>query len=195
MNTFRNICRHVLILSLLFTFFYPHSKVFGLVFPLPKGNVYITNGYEGSETHQGKSKFSLDLRTYQKKDPCVSYGAPVLASESGQIIFLQEEKKRKGKGYGNHIILKTSDGRRMWYGHMIRGSLFAKGPTAENKNIVGDIIKQGQILGLLGDTGRTEGMICNAFDGTNSGAHLHFEMRDQAVPGNPQNKEHQGFLQ
>lgn len=169
-----------LLFSLAFLFVFPSSKVkaLDLVFPFPTGNVYIINGYEGSDTHQGVSKFSLDFRTYQKSDPCFSYGAPVLSAEAGQVSFIRQVPKDNKKGYGTYLIIKNDDGKKTWYGHMIYKSITVQGPTDNNKNIIGDNVLKGQILGLLGDTGHTEGRPCNAFDGPSFGHHLHFEMRD-----------------
>lgn len=149
-----------------------------LVFPFPKGDVYVTNGYEGSDTHQGVSKYSLDFRTYQKKaGPCSSYGAPVLATDAGQVFKIHNA--REDGSYGTYVTIKDRDEKIARYTHLIENSIMVKGPTINNKSIIGDSVQQGQILGLLGDTGRTKGIVCTAFDGTNEGAHLHFEMRDQ----------------
>ncbi len=157
------------------------AKALDLVFPFPKGNVYVTNGYGAGETHQGKYFYSLDFRAYKKEDgPCSSYGAPILAAEAGQVTSVHQMNTDSDKSdYGTYLIIKNSNGEKSWYAHMIKNSIIVKGPTKENTKIPGDLVQQGQILGLLGDTGNTHGMTCKALDGINSGAHLHFEMRDQ----------------
>lgn len=138
-----------------------------MVFPYPKGSIYITNGYDGSTTHKNKSFYSIDMRTYEKEDPCDSYGAPILAARSG-TVFKTKNADEDG-AYGTHIIMKNSDGTNTWYAHMIKDTLAVS---------INDQVVQGQILGLMGDTGNTAGMKCSAFDGENIGAHLHYEMRD-----------------
>ena len=63
-------------------------------------------------------------------------------------------------GYGNMVEVAHADGVSTRYGHMSRISVS-----------VGEPIRTGQILGALGNTGRS------------TGAHLHYEtrVRDQAV--------------
>ncbi|MGE3278624.1 MAG: M23 family metallopeptidase [Candidatus Altimarinota bacterium] len=139
----------------------------GVLFPYPKGKVHITNGYDGSSTHKNKSLYSLDIRTYEKDDPCDSYGAPILAAKSGTV--LKTKNADEDGAYGTYAIVKNSDDTSSWYAHMIKDTL------AVNIN---DEVQQGQVLGLMGDTGNTSGMKCSAFDGENVGAHLHYEMRN-----------------
>lgn len=76
------------------------------------------------------------------------YGAPIFAAESGTVTFAGDNG-----GYGNLIEIKgTSYNYR--YGHMTRFTVYP-----------GQYVKKGQILGRMGNTGRS------------TGQHLHFEVR------------------
>ncbi|MBB6610144.1 peptidoglycan DD-metalloendopeptidase family protein [Pontibacter sp. Tf4] len=72
--------------------------------------------------------------------------------------------KWDGSGYGNYIVLRHYNGLETLYGHMSK----AIAP-------VGKFVKAGEVIGLGGSTGRS------------SGPHLHYEVRYQ---GNPLNPEH-----
>jgi murein DD-endopeptidase MepM/ murein hydrolase activator NlpD len=62
---------------------------------------------------------------------------------------------------GNYAVVNIGHGRYAFYAHMQPGSLKVK---------VGDTVKTGQVLGLLGNTGNTDG------------AHLHFHIMDGPSP-------------
>jgi hypothetical protein len=163
--------KKVLITTFLFLLCSNLSFAENNVFPFPKGKVYVTNGYGGSDTHQNNSFYSLDFRAYETQNRCDSYGAPILASKDGIVIeAINPSEDIIKKNYGVHVYIKNDDDSISRYGHMINGSLAVKKD---------DIVKQGQILGLLGATGNTAGMECQNFDGINNGAHLHFETRDK----------------
>jgi murein DD-endopeptidase MepM/ murein hydrolase activator NlpD len=65
----------------------------------------------------------------------------------------------EANGFGYYVRQKLPDGRRIYYGHMEKGSIVVK---------AGQSIKQGDKLGTMGSTGRS------------TGAHTHLEIR---VPG------------
>lgn len=65
----------------------------------------------------------------------------------------------EANGFGYYVRQKLPDGRRIYYGHMAKGSIVVK---------AGQGIKQGDKLGTMGSTGRS------------TGAHTHLEIR---VPG------------
>jgi hypothetical protein len=60
-------------------------------------------------------------------------------------------------GAGNHVVLKHKSSEHSFYAHMIPGSLRVK---------TGDRVKQGQVLGLIGNSGNSDG------------PHLHFHLMD-----------------
>ncbi len=65
-------------------------------------------------------------------------------------------------GYGNLIEIDHGNGLTTRYGHLSRGDVN-----------IGDTIQRGQIIGLIGSTGRS------------TGPHLHFELRLNEKPINP----------
>lgn len=82
----------------------------------------------------------------------IPVGTPVVASLSGQVIIAGWLE-----GYGNTIVIRQPDGKtETYYAHL--SSFQVK---------VGEVVKQGQLIAKSGNSGRS------------TGAHLHFEMRQQ----------------
>lgn len=104
-----------------------------------------------------KDPFNENVAYHSGIDIAAYYGTPIRASKSGKIIF-----SGWGKGYGNLIIIRHDNRYKTYYGHM-------------SKRIVenGQWVNQGQIIGLVGNTGRS------------LGSHLHFEIRDYSRPIDP----------
>jgi murein DD-endopeptidase MepM/ murein hydrolase activator NlpD len=92
-------------------------------------------------------------------------GTPVGATADGFVILAQENNN----GYGLYVMLEHKNGTRSLYGHL-----------SQIKTTVGSKVKAGEIIGLVGSTGRS------------TGPHLHFEivMNGQAV--NPEQYMHAG---
>lgn len=90
-------------------------------------------------------------------DIAAPVGTPVHAAESGTVIF-----SGRLRGYGNVVIARHDDHYVTVYGH-------------NSVNLVreGDSIARGQVIGRIGDSGRT------------TGANLHFEIRRDNVARNP----------
>jgi murein DD-endopeptidase MepM/ murein hydrolase activator NlpD len=84
-------------------------------------------------------------------------GDPVIAPGAGRVI----EAGWKG-GYGNMIEIDHGNGVTTRYGHLSKIEVE-----------VGDIVTRGQIIGLVGSTGRS------------TGPHLHYELRINDRPINP----------
>jgi murein DD-endopeptidase MepM/ murein hydrolase activator NlpD len=83
-------------------------------------------------------------------------GTPEVAAGGGQVVFA-------GWGsYGIYVEIDHGNGFRTIYGHM--SAVLVK---------TGQVVTQGQEIGLMGATGRA------------SGPHLHFEIRFQGAPQNP----------
>jgi len=83
-------------------------------------------------------------------DWATAYGTPIFASGNGVI-----EKEGREGGYGNYIRIKHPNGYETAYGHM---SAFAKGIQ------IGSRVRQGQVIGFVGSTGRS------------TGPHVHYEI-------------------
>ena len=73
-------------------------------------------------------------------------GTPIYATASGKV-----EQAQFGSGYGYHVVLKNAQGYETLYAHL---SKLAVKPQAE--------VKQGQLVGYMGNTGRS------------TGTHLHY---------------------
>lgn len=84
---------------------------------------------------------------------------PIIASDAGTVVY----SGCFSWGYGCHIIVDHNNGYRTLYGHMSRRDVEQ-----------GDIVSQGQQIGVMGSTGRSTGI------------HLHFEIRQGDVVLNPQ---------
>ena len=83
---------------------------------------------------------------------------PILAAADGTVILNYYQD-----GYGWHVRIKHLGGYTTTYAHMIR-----KAPVK-----VGDVVTRGQVIGNIGNTGRSYG------------AHLHFEIAVDGVRRNP----------
>jgi murein DD-endopeptidase MepM/ murein hydrolase activator NlpD len=90
-------------------------------------------------------------------DIAAPVGTPVHAAESGSVIY-----SGRLRGYGNVIILRHDDHYVTVYGH-------------NSSNLVreGDSVARGQVIGSIGESGRT------------TGANLHFEVRRDNIARNP----------
>lgn len=88
---------------------------------------------------------------------------PVKTSMSGTVIYIDH----RPKGYGKYVVVKHRDGYQTLYAHL--NSISVK---------KGDWLKQGQVVGLMGSTGRS------------TGVHLHFSIFRNNVALNPLNYVH-----
>ncbi|MFH0805005.1 MAG: peptidoglycan DD-metalloendopeptidase family protein [Patescibacteria group bacterium] len=86
------------------------------------------------------------------------YSSPIYAADDGRVEFAASDRS----GYGLHIIVNHGGGIKTLYGH--ESKLFVK---------VGDSVKRGQTIGIMGCTGRC------------TGTHLHFEVRVNGGFQNP----------
>lgn len=75
----------------------------------------------------------------------------ILAISDGKVI-----RSSNTGAWGEHVVIQMADGRSVVYAHMIAGS---------RKVVVGATVKTGQALGIMGNTGNSEG------------AHLHIEIQ------------------
>ncbi|MGL5816627.1 MAG: M23 family metallopeptidase [Phycicoccus sp.] len=119
--------------------------------PLKKGSYRITSDF-GPRTCAGPcSKFHKGV------DLGAPEGTPIYAAAAGKVIF----SGTMGT-YGNMVELEHSGGVTTRYAHQSRRA-----------STVGQAVKAGQLIGYVGNTGRSYG------------AHLHFETRLNATPVNP----------
>jgi len=99
------------------------------------------------------------MKMHKGVDYAAKSGTPIKAAGDGKIVF----RGRKG-GYGRVIIIQHGGHYSTLYAHM-RG--FKRG------QYVGKRVKQGQIIGYVGSSGRA------------TGPHLHYEFRVNGVHRNP----------
>ena len=127
--------------------------------PYAKGQSFIvTQGYDAPPTHVKKDSYALDLT----QNGCDAYGMPVVATASGTAMFVGQEGYNGG--YGAEMIIDHGGGIVSRYAHMISGSITVA--------TTGTPIRQGEEIGLVGDTGLVAGAACAEHPGT----HLHFAM-------------------
>ncbi len=113
------------------------------------------------------SRFSLGrrhpilnrIRAHKGVDYAASYGTPIKATGDGKVVF----RGTKG-GYGRTVILAHGSRYSTLYAHMSR---IARGIRN------GSRVKQGQVIGYIGQSGLA------------TGPHLHYEFRINGVHRNP----------
>ena len=97
-------------------------------------------------------------------DICAPAGTPIYASASGKVTRAGYERGGAGTGYGYSVIISHSGGYTTVYAHCLSLTVSA-----------GQSVRQGQLIGYLGSTGRS------------SGNHCHFEIRRNGAYLAPQN--------
>jgi murein DD-endopeptidase MepM/ murein hydrolase activator NlpD len=92
------------------------------------------------------------------------FDSPVRASADGVVIFAGPQTDAAGAlvGYGNHVVIAHPQGFTSTYAHLDQITVTA-----------GQVIAQGEAVGLEGSTGNS------------TGPHLHFEIRHDGVPLDP----------
>lgn len=128
--------------------------------------------YNGSMTwpvpasHRITSNFGYRQCPFHGRElhPGIDIGAPsgsaIVASGSGKVIYAGWRG-----GYGNTIIIDHGDGVTSLYGHQRSGGIRVS---------TGQHVKAGQRIGTVGSTGNS------------TGPHLHWEVRVNGSPRNPQ---------
>jgi len=99
-------------------------------------------------------------RLHSGIDMAAPQGTPVYAAESGVVTVAQS-----WSGYGNCIIIDHGGGLMTLYGHLKPGGILVE---------KGQEVKKGEKIGLVGMTG------------TATGYHLHFEVRKDGKPVDPE---------
>ena len=105
-----------------------------------------------SDPFSGEQKFHAGI------DIAASSGQEIYPINSGRVIF-----SGNTRGYGNTVAIDHGDGYVSKYGHNLT-----------NLVSVGDKVESGQVIALVGNTGKS------------TGPHLHFEVQHQGKRINPQ---------
>jgi murein DD-endopeptidase MepM/ murein hydrolase activator NlpD len=106
---------------------------------------------------QRSDPFSGEGAMHTGIDISAPVGAPVKATGDGVVIH-----SSWNGGYGRCVIIDHGNGYQTWYAHLSRMDVME-----------GQEIRQGEILGQVGTTGRA------------TGPHLHYEVRIHSTPVNP----------
>jgi len=147
------------------------SLAVGSIIIIPDGEVQTsTSGYfavsNSSNLKEYKGYYirpvvggrrSQGLHGHNAIDIAASVGTPILAMADGEVII----SKIGGwnGGYGNYVVIRHPNGTQTLYAH-----------NSKNLVSVGGSVKQGDVIGLVGVTGKI------------TGPHLHFEIRGAKNP-------------
>ncbi len=113
----------------------------------------------GFDTHR-KHPILNRIRAHKGVDYAARTGTPVKSAGDGEVIF----RGRKG-GYGQVMIVKHGEHYETLYAHL---SDFRRNLES------GDLVRQGEVIGYVGQTGLA------------TGPHLHYEFRVDGVHRNPE---------
>ena len=119
-----------------------HSGQAGAVAPLASATLTSRFGMRG-DPWLGTRRFHAGV------DLAAPYGAPIRATNGGVVVTAGWRG-----GYGLLVTLGHGEGRQSRYGHLSRLAVSA-----------GQVVKQGDVIGYVGSTGRS------------TGPHLHYEQR------------------
>ncbi len=100
---------------------------------------------------------SRGIHGFNGVDLANSCGLPIMASADGTVIIARASGWNGG--YGNYIVISHANGTQTLYSHM-----------KEVDVVPGQVVRQGQTIGLIGSTGNS------------TGCHVHFEIRGAKNP-------------
>lgn len=106
------------------------------------------------------SSFWGDGRGHKGYDIAASKGTPILSVYGGKVVSVNSS----GDAYGLHFVIDHGNGIKTLYAHCSK--LYVS---------VGDRVERGEVVGLVGATGRV------------TGTHLHFEVYRNGAPTDPMN--------
>ncbi|MEK7195116.1 MAG: M23 family metallopeptidase, partial [Patescibacteria group bacterium] len=143
------------------------AYAFSLKLPYILGDsLTVTRGYD-TGSHINKDKYALDFAADTSQN---TFGKSVLAASGGEILAVNNIDTG-GNGYGFFVKVKAINGSIEIYAHL---------SSVENLS-ASRAIKQGQIIGKIGNTGYVEPAPTNSND--TSGSHLHFSMYEKRSDG------------
>ena len=148
----------------------------GYIFPvagLSKANI----NNKSYPSYSGHTGVDVNINVVGKKVVAVKAGTVEISRAiKGSIKNYDSNGKYVGSysSYGEYVVINHHDGTMTLYGHMKPGSRTVS---------AGDTVKQGQVIGEVGNTGNCQPRptASNPLRGT----HLHFEVRINGRPVNP----------
>lgn len=129
------------------------------LWPYPTNHT-VASGY-GMRVHPISGEYKLHTGI----DIGGQFGDPLVAAAAGTVTLVNTpipNQNKGGSGYGNYLIITHANGLSTVYAH-------CKDVTVKQ----GDIVAQGQTIATCGSTG------------SSTGAHLHFEIRENNTPIDP----------
>jgi murein DD-endopeptidase MepM/ murein hydrolase activator NlpD len=132
-----------------------HSTKYRFIWPEPKAQISQPFGPSHlalEPPYAGYPHFHTGIDLVER------FGSPVFAADDGVVALVGSSSQ----GYGRYVVIAHSGGLDTLYGHL---------STALVK--VGQVVVQGQTIGLEGSTGNS------------TGPHLHFELRIKQQPIDP----------
>ena len=132
-----------------------------LLMPIPHAT--ITQGF-GPTPYAFEAAYAGFAHFHTGVDLAVPLGTPVFAAADGVVVLARPMTDASGNlvGYGNYVILQHDTGLKTLYGHLLLIGVKE-----------GDVVKRGQLIGLVGSTGNS------------TGPHTHFEVRIDNSPVDP----------
>jgi murein DD-endopeptidase MepM/ murein hydrolase activator NlpD len=120
-------------------------------------SLWPTRGWVTSDFGVRLDPYSAERMMHRGLDIASPFGQPVYSPSDGIVVFAGTEG-----GYGKTLVVDHGYGVKTRYGHL--SEVFAK---------PGDIVKRGDRIAAVGNTGRS------------TGPHLHYEVRVNGIPENP----------
>lgn len=152
-------------------------------FRLPVRGAWIcTQGVDGPLSHKGRWRHAFDFEVQGADDRLFAeegaalkdfycFRLPVLASAAGVVAKVENSVADNEIGamnltqnWGNYVILYHAPGLYSMVAHLVRGSI---------KVVEGQSVRQGELLGLCGNSGRS------------ARPHVHFQLQSGNRPGDP----------
>ena len=132
-----------------------HSTQYRFIWPEPQAQ--ISQGF-GPSTYWFEPAYGQYPHFHTGIDMVEPFGSPVYAADDGVVALVGSSSS----GYGNYVVIAHSGGLDTLYGHLSTAVV-----------TVGQVVTQGQPVGLEGSSGNS------------TGAHLHFELRINQTPVDP----------
>jgi murein DD-endopeptidase MepM/ murein hydrolase activator NlpD len=120
-------------------------------------SVWPARGWITSDFGQRTDPYTAERVMHEGLDIAAPFGKEVTAPADGTVIFAGLEGS-----YGNVLVVDHGYGVKTRYGHLSKVAVKS-----------GDRIRRGDLIGAVGNTGRS------------TGPHLHYEVRINGIPENP----------